>query len=63
MAEIKVESSNLVLICCCILSRGRGRDGRHFVKKVSVDSSSESFDMAIAKRLWKISQELIGQNP
>ena len=34
--------------------------GKYFIKKTSVESSPESYDEEIARRLWKISEELTG---
>ena len=40
-----------------------GVTGQYFVKKAAVESSPESYDAAIAKRLWQVSIELTGLNP
>ena len=40
-----------------------GVTGKYFEKKAAVESSPESNDVAIAKRLWKVSAELTGSNP
>jgi len=32
--------------------------GKYFIKKTPVDSSPESYDEEIARRLWKVSEEL-----
>jgi NAD(P)-dependent dehydrogenase (short-subunit alcohol dehydrogenase family) len=37
-----------------------GVTGEYFVKKAAVESSPESYDMAIARRLWEVSAELTG---
>lgn len=34
--------------------------GKYFIKKIPVESSPESYDKEIARRLWKISEELTG---
>jgi len=34
--------------------------GKYFIKKTSVESSPESYDEEIARRLWKVSEELTG---
>jgi NAD(P)-dependent dehydrogenase (short-subunit alcohol dehydrogenase family) len=34
--------------------------GKYFIKKTPVDSSPESYDEEIARRLWKVSEELTG---
>jgi NAD(P)-dependent dehydrogenase (short-subunit alcohol dehydrogenase family) len=34
--------------------------GKYFIKKTSVESSPESYDVEIARRLWKVSEELTG---
>ena len=36
-----------------------GATGKYFVKKKATRSSSESYDEAVAKRLWEISEQLI----
>ena len=39
-----------------------GVSGRYFVKERPVDSSPESYDEAVARRLWDVSCEMIGLN-
>ena len=34
--------------------------GNYFIKKTPVASSPESYDEEIARRLWKVSEELTG---
>jgi retinol dehydrogenase 14 len=34
--------------------------GKYFIKEIPVESSLESYDEEIARRLWKISEELTG---
>ncbi len=40
-----------------------GVTGKYFEKKAAVESSPESYDVAIARRLWEVSAELTGLNP
>jgi hypothetical protein len=40
-----------------------GVTGKYFEKKAAVESSPESYDVAIAKRLWEVSAELTGLSP
>jgi NAD(P)-dependent dehydrogenase (short-subunit alcohol dehydrogenase family) len=37
-----------------------GVTGKYFIKKRAVDSSPESYDQAIAARLWQVSTQLVG---
>ena len=36
--------------------------GKYFVKKEPVDSNTESNDAAVAERLWRVSEELVGES-
>ena len=40
-----------------------GVTGRYFSKKAAVESSPETYDVAIARRLWEVSIKLTGLNP
>ncbi len=39
-----------------------GVTGKYFIKKAAVESSQESYDITIARRLWEVSAELTGLN-
>ena len=56
----------LFLVCCTYFirfiwyheARSHYHEQRAFEKKTAVESSSESYDVGIAKRLWDVSVEL-----
>jgi hypothetical protein len=39
-----------------------GVTGRYFVKEKSIPSSKKSYDLAFCRKLWEVSEDLVGQS-